>query len=181
MAVEKEATCPACLKRFRAVPRISILGFQKFTCPHCRQPVLYPLVSRVYYWIILIMLGLIVILSLAGLSEADWGERLLGGTVRLFLLLYTRRFLLLIPLAVWGIMRLFGITYPRMKKAAGPLLHYIGLAAIAGLGVVILGAVAILILSGIVVPTLIGALLLSAVFSYGLWKDAALKKDLKGL
>jgi hypothetical protein len=181
MAIEKEGTCPHCLKPFTAVPRISLLGFQKFTCPHCRKPILYPLYSRIYYWVIFTLLGLIVLLSLAGLSETDGGEQLLAGTVRLFLYFYHRRLLLLIPLAIWGIIRLFGVTYPRMKAIAGPILHYLGLIALVGLALVVLGAVAILIISGLVIPPLIGALLLSAVFSYGLWKDAALKKKLKGI
>ncbi len=181
MAIEKEVTCPHCLKPFQAVPRISLLGFQKFACPHCRKPILYPLYSRTYYWVIFTLLGLVVLLSLAGLSETDWGEQLLAGTLWLFLYLYNRRFLLLIPLAIWGIIRLFGIPYPRMKAVARPILYYLGLIALVGLALVVLGAVAILIVSGIIIPPLIGALFLSAVFSYGLWKDASLKKKLKGI
>ena len=49
-----DAVCSHCKARFNALPTRTFLGFQKLSCPECREAVVYPLTPgyRTTYWIL---------------------------------------------------------------------------------------------------------------------------------
>lgn len=64
---EIDASCTNCGNKFRGVPTLSFLGFQKLVCPSCGQEVLYPLTSeyRLAYWGALVLIPVTTISNLA--------------------------------------------------------------------------------------------------------------------
>ena len=69
---ERDAICRGCHHPFRAKPKRDFLGFQRFTCPNCSKPVMYPLTSgyRVTYWI---LVGLMTMAIVAAFAEGSYG------------------------------------------------------------------------------------------------------------
>ncbi|MDO8772337.1 MAG: hypothetical protein Q7K57_27275 [Burkholderiaceae bacterium] len=57
------AVCPHCKHQFTAIPKRSFLGFQKLTCPECKENVVYPLTSgyRTTYWVLLVFMVLSIV------------------------------------------------------------------------------------------------------------------------
>jgi hypothetical protein len=64
---EIEALCRKCHQMFRAQPKRTFLGFQRFVCPHCSREVIYPLTSgyRIAYWVFVVFMALVLLASWA--------------------------------------------------------------------------------------------------------------------
>ena len=64
---EIEAVCRECHTRFRAQPKRTFLGFQRFICPNCSREVIYPLTPgyRVTYWVFVVFMILVITINLA--------------------------------------------------------------------------------------------------------------------
>ena len=43
MSKESRIICTNCQQEFYAIPKKSLLGFKKYSCPHCKEKVLYPM------------------------------------------------------------------------------------------------------------------------------------------
>lgn len=179
MAIEeKKVVCPFCRKPFRAAPRISLLGFQKYLCPSCARAILHPLFQRRYYWIALAVLAAVALFSLAGYSARPWGDKLLTLAVVSTIYVMERVSYLLFPLAAWALLRLLGLTYPWALSAARTILWYTGMAALAGIFIAILGGVASLVWRGIILEPFLASVFLSMCFLAVLMRDRAIRAHL---
>jgi predicted RNA-binding Zn-ribbon protein involved in translation (DUF1610 family) len=183
---ERKVTCPSCKNHFRETPKLTLLGFQKFRCPQCGARVIYPLVQRTYYAIILIVLAMVVLLALAGYSNSPWGARLIALTVMGALYVLERVSYLLFPLAAWAVLRLVGMHYPSALPPARKILWWTGLIALIGILIGALGTVASLIWRGVILETLMVALVLGGFLLAILSRDRSIrsrvqKRDLNGI
>jgi len=173
---EKTVVCGRCGKHFRAAPRITLLGFQKFDCPKCQGRIIYPLLKRSYYWIILAVIGVVLLLSLSGLHGGDLGANILTFSILGALYVLERATYILFPLAAWAILRLAGMYYPSALQASRTILWYTGIAALAGILIGVLGGVASLVWAGRVIETLTASILLFLFFLLVLARDRLIRK-----
>ena len=67
-----DAVCTKCSSSFNQIPKQSFLGFQKLTCPTCREKITYPLTSgyRTTYWVIF---GLMILMIINAFSQGSFG------------------------------------------------------------------------------------------------------------
>jgi hypothetical protein len=62
-----DAVCSHCRTRFNSLPKRTFLGFQKFSCPECKEDVVYPLTPgyRMTYWILFALMMFSITSALA--------------------------------------------------------------------------------------------------------------------
>ena len=58
-----DAICPHCQARFTLTPKRTFLGFQKMTCPECKENVVYPLTReyRITCWALFVFMILTIV------------------------------------------------------------------------------------------------------------------------
>jgi hypothetical protein len=61
------APCFKCNYNFSEVPKRTFLGFNKITCPLCKENLTYPLIGgyRMDYWVMLVLISVYFIISLS--------------------------------------------------------------------------------------------------------------------
>ncbi|RJR17536.1 MAG: hypothetical protein C4582_12875 [Desulfobacteraceae bacterium] len=173
---EKAVVCGRCGNRFRAAPKLTPLGFQKFYCPKCHGKIIYPLLKRFYHWIILAVIGMALFLSLSGLQGGDLGASILTFSILGALYVLERASYILFPLAAWAILRIAGMYYPSVLQISRTVIWYTGMAALAGILIGILGGVASLVWAGRVVETLAASSILFLFFVLVLARDRLIRK-----
>lgn len=176
---EKHVICTECLKPFSALPKISLAGFQKFFCPHCKKWILYPLARKAIYWIIPVIVSAIFFLSILALIDTEWADGILVWMSVLTIHIDEKKGFLLWPLFAWSLIRLGGMYYKKVLEISRKILYGIGLVALAAVIVALLGLLAGVMRLGYVYPPLIGAVLLLGFFVYGVQKDTALRKKVE--
>jgi len=62
----QKAICPKCKNIFEGKPRLTLLGFPRFSCPSCNNKFIYPL-GGFYKSLYRIFFGIFVFISIAGL------------------------------------------------------------------------------------------------------------------
>jgi hypothetical protein len=173
---EQEVICTSCLKSIRVTPKITLAGFQKFFCPHCKKYFLYPITRKTIYWIIPIIVGALFFFALLSLSETDWGDRFLSWMSVLTIHIDEKKGLILWPLLLWSLVRLGGMYSKKVLEISRKILYGTGLLALVAVLLAFLGLLAGVMRIGYVVPPLIGAVILLAFFVINLRKDALLRK-----
>lgn len=171
--------CPSCGRSSSIVPGITPFGFRSYRCPACGHKLLYPIINRGYYAIVLATLGLVLLFSLAGASESAWGAQVLAGAIFIGLYVLERVNYILFPLGLWAFLRLIGLAHPPSLETAKKILKFTGIVALGGILVGLLGGVASLVWSGVFLVPFLAASLLSCVFLFFLWKDRNLRRHVE--
>ncbi len=176
---DQQVTCTQCLKPFSAPPKITFGGFQKFQCPHCRKIILYPIARKSIYWLIPIIVAAIFFLALVSITDSEWGNQFLASGGELTLYINDYKSVLLWPLLLWSLVRLGGMYSKKVLGYSRKILYFIGIVALAGVLVALLGLIASMMSVGLVWPPVLGGLILLVLFVIGLLKDAALRKKIE--